>query len=126
MWRIRRFITLSEARVYGVLTIDYQYTAMCIHLFLGILSQIHWKQIWTQKKTKLIELNFYRSEEDSDVDYCSSKDINELLFGGEVNDDLGEEDRGDDTGLATGASRLMHGVVFGNVRFGQYSMSQYR
>ena len=41
---------------------------------------------------KLIELDFYRSEEDWDVDYCSSKDINELLFGGEVNDELGEDD----------------------------------
>ena len=59
------------------------------HKFIGIKYE---PRTGTQKKVKLIELDFYCYEEDSDVDCCSSKDINELLFGGEVNDELGEDD----------------------------------
>ena len=60
------------------------------------------------------------------MDYCFSKDINELLFGGEVNNELGEDDQRGDGGWWHGVewgepADALHGVVFGNVRFGQYS-----
>ena len=61
-----------------------------------------------------LQLDFYRSDEDS-----SASEGIDVAFRGEVNDDSGGDD-GSDNGRDEPADAYAYGVVFGNVRFGQY------
>ena len=64
-----------------------------------------------------LELDFYRFEEDTD-DSSASEGI-DVAYPGEVNDDSGGDDA-IDNGDEPAAPVAYAGVVFGNVRFGQY------